>query len=51
MIVARSSNNEVGKYWFIDWSYGEFSAVRVDGVYSQFRQFDTVLEALEWVIP
>lgn len=51
MIVAQSSQVEVGRYWYIDWSLGEFSALKVDGVYSQFRQFDTIAEALEWVIP
>lgn len=51
MIVARSSNVEVGRYWFIDYSFAEFSAVQVDGAYSQFRQFDTIHAALEWVLP
>ena len=51
MIVAQSSTVEIGRYWLIDYSFGEFSALLVDGPYSRFSSFKSIEEALQWLIP
>ena len=50
MIVAQSRSVECSRQWFVDFAFGEYSAMVCDGPLSRFRTFKTIGEALEWLL-